>query len=173
MQTAIKGEREKITGTINEPPRRQVSQRDELYNRPLTQVQHRYPTRLSKQVNNIEQEKIKHVHTSEKIDPERVSSTTTRQPAPPEADKVETARIQREREQRERGIAIQQIYMNQKYGRPITNVRAKTMMYTPRKVKKKGGVEKRQEEPPDLIKELDKVRVDLDKTFDGSISRKD
>ena len=69
LQAAIKGEAEKITGTINEPPRRQVPQRDELYNRPLTQVQHRYPTRLSKQVNNIEQEETRHVHTSEKIDP--------------------------------------------------------------------------------------------------------
>ena len=76
LQAAIKNEAEKIVGTINEPPRRQVSQREELYNRPLTQVQHRYPTRLSKQVNNIEQEETKHVHTLEKIDPQRVSSTS-------------------------------------------------------------------------------------------------
>ena len=46
------------------------------------------------------------------------------------------------------------------------------MMPTPRKVKKKGGVEKRQEEPPDLNKELDEVRVDLDKTFDELLAYK-
>ena len=45
LQVAIKNEADKIAGNINEPPRQQISQRDELYNRPLTQVQHRYPTR--------------------------------------------------------------------------------------------------------------------------------
>ena len=46
------------------------------------------------------------------------------------------------------------------------------MMPTPRKVKKKGGVEKQQEEPPDLNKELDEVRTDLDKTFDELLAYK-
>ena len=95
-----------------------------------------------------------------------MSSTAAQQPTPPEADKVEAAKIQREREQRERSTAIQQIYMHKKYGKPITNERAKAMMPTPRKVKKKGSVEKQQEEPPDLNKELDEVRADRDKTFD-------
>ena len=89
-----------------------------------------------------------------------MSSTTARQPTPPEADKVEAARIQRERKQRERGAAIQQIYMHEKYRKPITNERAKAMMPTQQKVKKKGGVERQREKLPDLSKELDEARAD-------------
>merc|ERR1712115_750101 len=91
---------------------------------------------------------------------------------PSEANKVEAARIQREREQRERGAAIQQVYMHEKYGKPITNERAKAMMPTPQKVKKKGGVEKQQEEPSNLNKELDAVRAHIDKTFDELLAYK-
>ena len=72
---AIKGEANKIAGNINEPPRQQVSQRDELYNRPLTQVQHRYPTR-SRQVNSIEQEETSHIKTPKHTEGKLDSNTT-------------------------------------------------------------------------------------------------
>ena len=62
--------------------------------------------------------------------------------------------------------------MHEKYGKPITNERAKAMMPTQRKVKKKGGVERQREKLPDLSKEIDEVRADLDKTFDEVLAYK-
>ena len=62
--------------------------------------------------------------------------------------------------------------MHEKYGKPTTNERAKAMMPTQQKVKKKGGVKKQQEEPLDLNKEVDEVRADLDKTFDEFLAYK-
>ena len=151
----IKGEADKIAGNINKPPRQQVSQRDELYNRPLTQVQHRYPTR-SRQVNSIEQEKTSHIKTPKQSDPQRVSLTATQQNTQTGTKEVETKRVQSEREQREQSEAIRQIYMHEKYGKPITNNRAKAMMSTSRKVKK-GSVTGHQKKLPSLNAELDEA----------------
>jgi len=155
LQMTIKGEADKIAGTINEPPRQQISQRDELYNRPLTQVQHRYPTR-NRQVNSIEQEETSHINTPKQSDPQRVSLTATQQNTQTGTKEVETKRVQSEREQREQSEAIRQIYMHEKYGKPITNNRAKAMMSTSRKVKK-GSVTGHQKKLPNLNAELDEA----------------